>query len=221
MAPFTTILGTAACISLPCILDAANVSVTAYAAALKSAHLLVVATWFGTTVWTSFVAGLVMFKALPRHTFGRLQSKLFPRYFFLSAVCLALAVSTAILAALPHAMTISDVAPKISASLSGGAGDAPVALLAALVCVLINAVVLEPVATSVMFQRQAVENSLNRAVGQELPKTMRPTDPKLVQDPKWKKLSRVFGILHGFSTLINMGALAMGAWYIHDLSAAL
>ena len=37
-------------------------------------------------------AGLVMFKALPRHQFGQLQSKLFPAYFLFTSVAQAIAL---------------------------------------------------------------------------------------------------------------------------------
>ena len=49
--------------------------------AAATLHLLSFATWFGTVVYTTFVAGITMFKNLPRRTFGTLQSKLFPLYF--------------------------------------------------------------------------------------------------------------------------------------------
>lgn len=48
------------------------------AALLKLIHLTAFATWFGSTIWTTFVGGIMMFKNLPRQTFGKLQSKLFP-----------------------------------------------------------------------------------------------------------------------------------------------
>merc|ERR1711997_1110802 len=49
-------------------------------------HIFSFASWFGCSMWISFVGGLVMFNNLPRHVFGRLQSKLFPRYFQFSLV---------------------------------------------------------------------------------------------------------------------------------------
>ena len=48
------------------------------AALLKLMHITAFATWFGSTIWTTFVGGIMMFKNLPRQTFGKLQSKLFP-----------------------------------------------------------------------------------------------------------------------------------------------
>jgi len=62
--------------------------------ATASLHLFSYATWFGTMAYTTFVAGITMFRNLPRQTFGKLQAKLFPKYFQLSSVCIVLQVST-------------------------------------------------------------------------------------------------------------------------------
>jgi hypothetical protein len=55
-------------------------------------HLLAFGTWFGTVFYTTFIAGLTMFKNLPRKTFGKLQSKLFPKYFLLCTISILLQV---------------------------------------------------------------------------------------------------------------------------------
>jgi hypothetical protein len=56
-------------------------------------HLLSFGTWLGTVIYTTFVAGITMFKNLPRRTFGTLQSKLFPKYFQLCTLTILLQVS--------------------------------------------------------------------------------------------------------------------------------
>ena len=43
--------------------------------------------------YTTFVLGITMFKNLPRQTFGKLQAKLFPKYFLLSTITIMLQVS--------------------------------------------------------------------------------------------------------------------------------
>ncbi len=35
-------------------------------------HLLAFSSWFGCSIWVTFVAGIVIFKTLLRHVFGRL-----------------------------------------------------------------------------------------------------------------------------------------------------
>jgi hypothetical protein len=56
-------------------------------------HLLAFGIWFGTIFYTTFILGLTMFKHLPRQTFGKLQSKLFPKYFSLCSTTIMLQVS--------------------------------------------------------------------------------------------------------------------------------
>lgn len=64
--------------------------------AAATVHLLSFATWFGTVVYTTFVAGITMFKNLPRRVFGKLQSKLFPLYFRLCSVLIGVQVRSAL-----------------------------------------------------------------------------------------------------------------------------
>lgn len=63
-------------------------------ATTASLHVLAFGTWFGTVAYTTFVAGITMFRNLPRRTFGQLQAKLFPKYFALSSIALVLQVCT-------------------------------------------------------------------------------------------------------------------------------
>jgi hypothetical protein len=60
--------------------------------AAATVHLLSFSIWFGTVIYTTFVAGIAMFKNLPRRVFGTLQSKLFPLYFRLCSVMIGVQV---------------------------------------------------------------------------------------------------------------------------------
>lgn len=62
------------------------------AKAAGTIHILSFGTFIGTVFYTTFVLGLTMYKNLPRQTFGKLQSKLFPKYFNLCSICLVLQV---------------------------------------------------------------------------------------------------------------------------------
>ncbi len=86
---------------------------------------------------TTFIFGIVAFKNLPRQTFGRLQSHLFPLYFLLSTACAALLWFTARGAGAP---------PAQLALLAAGAATS-----------LLNLVVAEPGATANMFARYKLE----------------------------------------------------------------
>lgn len=45
-------------------------------------------------MWVSSVGGSTMFFNMPRHLFGRVQSKLFPKYFLISSVTSAVALGS-------------------------------------------------------------------------------------------------------------------------------
>jgi len=103
-------------------------------------HLLSFGTWFGTVFYTTFIAGITMFKNLPRKTFGRLQSKLFPKYFMLSAVAILLQLITV--------KGLSDSVPLVKATKALGV---------AFGMTLVNLFYLEPTSTKVMFDRYELE----------------------------------------------------------------
>uniref|UniRef100_A0A8C9A901 Transmembrane protein 205 n=1 Tax=Prolemur simus TaxID=1328070 RepID=A0A8C9A901_PROSS len=54
---------------------------------IKVVHLLVLSGAWGMQMWVTFVSGFLLFRGLPRHTFGLVQSKLFPFYFHISMSC--------------------------------------------------------------------------------------------------------------------------------------
>jgi hypothetical protein len=146
-------------------------------------HLLAVSTYLGASLWTTFVAGIVMFKNLPRQMFGRLQAKLFPLYFVILATTALVAFAT------------------LAAATQGGAAAAAGsfggrALLAAAVGSLANALWLEPAATEVMFARYAIENKYPGGATKSAEDTARTT-----------ALGKRFGALHGGSSLANLFAL--------------
>lgn len=155
-------------------------------------HLLAFSSWFGCSVWVSFVAGIVMFKTLPRHVFGRLQSRLFPAYFQFSVVTVALAIAT------------SGAVVKTSETI-------PSSLVIIMASTLLNLLYFEPATTRIMFKRHAVEKRLG--TGHEVGK-IKPDDPKKANDPELKALSKTFGMLHGISTLLTLGAIGFGCVWL-------
>ena len=106
---------------------------------MATLHLLSFATWFGSVAYTTFIAGITMFKNLPRQTFGKLQAKLFPKYFSLGSITLVLQLITA--SVLPSA--IKPLATKT--------------LALALVMNLSNQLYLEPKSTDNMMRRYELE----------------------------------------------------------------
>ncbi len=91
----------------------------------------------GTNIYTTFVVGLTLFKIVPRQTFGRIQSKLFPIYFNVTTGTNALVLATLLLSK----------EPAVQAS------TAAVTLGVTLLANLANQFVIEPQATKLMFAR--------------------------------------------------------------------
>lgn len=108
---------------------------------LAFVHMMGFGMWFGTLGWTSTVFGIVAFRNLPRQTFGKLQSKLFPKYFAVTGAMPLLLIGTLY-------------------SLGGGAPSMHEIKLLAIAAgtALANIAVAEPRATEVMFERYALEN---------------------------------------------------------------
>jgi len=99
----------------------------------------------------------------------------------------------------------------IATSSAVGDSDAtPYSLIVILATVLLNLLFFEPATTKVMYKRHAIEKRLG--TGHEVGK-IKPDDPKKANDPQLKAISKTFGMLHGISTLLNLGALGFGcAW---------
>jgi hypothetical protein len=170
---------------------------------LALTHLLAFASWFGCSMWVTFISGIIMFKNLPRHTFGRLQSRLFPAYFQFSAATLVLSIASS------HLLQWNTTTSSNIIDLS---------LVGIFATVLLNMLFLEPATTSVMYQRHAVEKRLG--TGHEVGK-LKPDDPKKANDPELRALSKQFGKLHGASALSNLAALGLGCVWMNFLATKL
>ena len=111
------------------------------AAGAVAAHALAWGTQLGTTIYTTFFAGILMFKNLPRQTFGKLQSHLFPAYFSIIAATLFIQAAT------------------LALSPAGLAKPQAISLGVGLLSTLANLLWAEPAATESMFKRYALENA--------------------------------------------------------------
>ena len=114
------------------------------AQAVGSLHMLSFGTWFGMVAYTTFVAGITMFKNLPRQVFGRLQAKLFPKYFAISSLALVLQLVSL---------------KSLSALRSATAHNSAKSLGIALIMTLINQFYLEPQSTANMLERYDLEEA--------------------------------------------------------------
>ncbi|KAL9262667.1 Transmembrane protein 205-like protein [Drosera capensis] len=170
------------------------------ASTLKLAHLLCFSTAWGAALWVTFIGGIIMFKNLPRHQFGNLQSKMFPAYF--SMVGVSCAVSVAAFGYL-HPWKAAGAAERYQL----------VFLVASFLCNLANLFVFTPMTIQTMKQRHKVEREQNIGdeIGMSKNREVAKTNPQLAA------INKKFGMIHGFSSLCNIlsfGCLAMHSWYL-------
>ncbi|XP_061556013.1 transmembrane protein 205 [Phycodurus eques] len=158
---------------------------------VKVLHLLVLSFSWGMQVWVSFIAGFALVRQVTRHTFGRVQSKLFPVYFccLLGSHFVSLAVYAAHhLRELPDTHETAQMALYFVALLMAG----------------LNAQRFGPAATEIMFLMREVEkeHGLGNRVGLGAEKE---GYAKLQeQDPKYRAYKSKFGRCHGLSNLCNL-----------------
>lgn len=141
-----------------------------------------------------------MFKHLPRHQFGNLQSKMFPAYFSLVAVCAAICVSGF---SILHPWKGSSFREKTQIF----------CLALSLISTLANILVFEPLTIKTMRERHKVEReeSIGDEVGLSKNKEVAKRNPKLA------KINKKFGMVHGLSSLANLfsfGGFAVHSWYL-------
>ena len=175
-------------------------------------HLFAFSCFYGCSMWVTFVAGLVMFNNLPRHTFGKIQSKLFPKYFQYSilfiGICLSMEASV-----LVRSRLLKDIVSEPSHLLLPSVQLLNITVI--MVTLLWN-LRLEPVTTKVMFKRHVVERKIGTGheVGVTKPaqSILDAADEKDVED--FKSLSKEFGKLHGISASLNLVTLLLGTWHL-------
>ncbi|XP_061567553.1 transmembrane protein 205 [Cololabis saira] len=158
---------------------------------VKVLHLLVLSFTWGMQLWVSFIAGFALVQQVTRHTFGLVQSKLFPVYFYclLGSNFVSLA-----LYAVYHPRELLDWHESLQMGL----------FFVSLVMAGLNARWFGPAATEVMFQMREVEeeHGLGNQIGLS---SEREAFAKLKeQDPKYKAFKSLFGRYHGLSSLCNL-----------------
>ncbi|KAM0998579.1 hypothetical protein ACFX2I_008296 [Malus domestica] len=167
---------------------------------LKLAHLLCFSTAFGAALWVTFIGGIIMFKNLPRHQFGNLQSKMFPAYFTMVGICLAVSAGSF---GYLHPWSSSSVTDKYQLGF----------LLSSFAFNLTNLFVFTPMTMEMMKQRHKVEREQN--IGEEVGGSKNVQVAKV--NPKLAAMNKKFGMIHGLSSLANIlafGSLAMHSWYL-------
>ncbi|KAM7276240.1 hypothetical protein ACFE04_018106 [Oxalis oulophora] len=167
---------------------------------LTLTHLLCFSTAWGVALWVTFIGGIIMFKNLPRHQFGNLQSKMFPAYFTLVGVCCAASVASF---GYLHPWKSATTTEKYQLGF----------LLSTFAFNLTNLFVFTPMTIELMKKRHKMERELS--IGEEVGWSKNQEAAKA--NPNLRAMNKKFGMVHGLSSLANImafGGLAMHSWYL-------
>ncbi|KAL9600569.1 MAG: hypothetical protein Q9219_003115 [cf. Caloplaca sp. 3 TL-2023] len=167
-------------------------------------HIVAYGTLLGSSVFQSFIGGVVAYRALPRAQFASLQTAIFPVYFSLqSALPVLLALTY------PAVKSITGTSPS---GINGFLAEqnrysvlAPIATTFAISVA--NLVYLGPQTEKIMRLRKHQETRDGR----------KSYDPP-PHSQAMQKLNKDFARMHGISAGLNLVALAATVWYGVSLS---
>lgn len=169
---------------------------------------------FGAQMWMTFVSGLALYFNLPRHTFGRVQEILFPKYFSMGAGLSAVTLITFIkLQQTAH--------PELTCA-SFHSWD-PLLLLQLVslgLCAILELIVwlyLAPPMLRLMHQKYHFEAS--ETVGQEVGHFSGAENVQLQRSLHYKSVHKRFRQIHMTTAMANMVALACTFVHLHFLAS--
>jgi hypothetical protein len=169
----------------------------------RALHLFAFSTIYGSAVWVTFVSGLILSKHVPRQQFGYVQSRMFPVYLRILALGEGLLL---VLHSLLNPWFSSENIERMQL----------LNFVVMIASTLLNAYVVEPRATKVMFERLKVE----KEEGRGLENAANPLDATKVLEDQKKKLKSIneqFKTLHTYSSalnLISLGGLTCHLWHL-------
>ncbi|NXB20248.1 TM205 protein, partial [Rhagologus leucostigma] len=174
---------------------------------IKLLHLLFLSTSWGMQVWVTFVAGFVMSRHLPRHTFGSIQRELFPYYFHISSTCAFLNLT---LFAMSHP--------------SERLGEEHMTqIIVFFVCVaasVLNTQWFGRVTSDIVAELQLVERS--QGLGQEVGLVAsEPRGQLRASSPSYRQLARRFALYHALSSVCNLCCIVCNGLSLCRLAARL
>ncbi|KAK4224153.1 hypothetical protein QBC38DRAFT_511953 [Podospora fimiseda] len=162
-------------------------------------HILSYATLLGTTIFHTFIGGILSYKVLPRTYFANLMAKIFPVYFTLQSVVPVILTLT-----YPGSRNPFGFASGISGLRAQGKGVG-IALGVAMVCGLVNLGVVGPETTRCMDERRGQEKRDGKKAYDEGP-----------HSEEMQRLNKRFSVLHGVSSALNLGEMvAMVGYGVH------
>jgi len=160
--------------------------------------LLFFAFGLGMNLWVTFIAGIVMFKTLPRHMFGNVQSRLFPCFFAASG-----------LAFTGQVFSFSTIGN--CSLIPPGSTDCCLvtSLYIGFFFAFLNGWHIGPKSSEIMFKKHVFEKEEG-----EVP----PNINKLKDNKEYMALSKKFGMYHGMSMLSNLVCLAAQLYTLYYIA---
>ncbi|NWR02255.1 TM205 protein, partial [Paradoxornis webbianus] len=176
---------------------------------IKLLHLLFLSTSWGMQVWVTFVAGFVMSRHLPRHTFGSIQRELFPYYFHISSTCAFLNLT---LFAMSHP----------SERLGEEHTTQTIIFLVCIAASVLNTQCFGQVTSDTVAELQLLERSQGPGQEQEPgPAGSEPRRQLHASSPRYRRLARRFALCHALSSLCNLCCIVCNGLSLQHLAAQL
>ncbi|NXO02038.1 TM205 protein, partial [Rhinopomastus cyanomelas] len=174
---------------------------------IKLLHLVFLSTSWGMQFWVTFVAGFVMSRHLPRHTFGSIQRELFPYYFHISSACAFLNLT---LFAMYHPSELLT-------------DQQTTQIIVFFICVaasVLNTQWFGQVTSDIVVDMHLIERShgLGQEVGLVTSKSCRELH---ASNPGYRQLSQQFTLYHTLSSLCNFCCIACNGLSLYYLAAQL
>lgn len=169
---------------------------------------------FGAQMWMTFVSGLALYFNLPRHTFGRVQEILFPKYFSMGTALSVVTLLTFIKlqqTAHPELRTtaLTSWDPLVVFQLGS------LALCAALE--LVVWLYMAPPMLRLMHQKYHFESS--ETVGQEVGHFSGTENPQLCRSNHYQTVHKRFRQIHMATAMVNMVSLLCTFVHLHFLAS--
>jgi len=151
-------------------------------------HILSYGTLLGTSIFQSFIGGIVSYRALTRPQFAVLQQNLFPIYFGMQTL-------------LPLGLALTYPFTSTQRMLTNS-NPSSISIATMTICGLVNWVYVGPATTQTMRERKHQETRDGKKYWQEGDKSV-----------EMQRLNKRFSVLHGVSSLINLVGVVATVYY--------
>ncbi|EAT40520.1 AAEL007758-PA [Aedes aegypti] len=172
------------------------------------------ATHFGAQMWMTFVSGLALYFNLPRHTFGRVQEILFPKYF-------SMGTGLSVVTLLTFIKLQQTAHPELqAANLSSWDPLVVLQLVSLALCAALELIVwlyLAPPMLRLMHQKYHFEAS--ETVGQEVGHFSGAENAQLRRSNHYQNVHKRFRKIHMATAMVNMVSLLCTFVHLHYLAS--